>query len=50
MWVAKCWCSSNSMRSCVLGCVPARCLVVSCFEGSGWLMSATRVPVVCAAR
>ena len=44
MWVAKCRCSCNSMCSCVLGCMLACCFVLSSFEGSGWLMSATCVP------
>ena len=26
------------------GCVPVCCFIVSCFEGEGWPMSATRVP------
>ena len=36
--------AANSMCSCVLGGVPGCCFVLSCFEGSGWLMSATGVP------
>ena len=43
IWVAEQWCSCNSMCSCVLGCVLACCFVLSCFEGSGRLRSATCV-------
>ena len=32
LWVAKWWCSCNSMSSCVLGCMLACCFVLSCFE------------------
>ena len=32
IWVAKWWCSCNSMSSCVLGCMLACCFVLSCFE------------------
>ena len=44
IWVAMCGCSINAMRSCVPGCTMACCFVLSCFEGSGWLVSATCVP------
>ena len=39
----KCWCSCNSICSCVLGCTLAFCFVLSCFEGEGWLLPATCV-------
>ena len=32
VWVAKCWCSCNSMCSCALGCVLACCFVLPCSE------------------
>ena len=41
--MAKCWCSCSSMRSCVLGQMPACGFVLSWFEGWAWLMSATCV-------
>ena len=41
--MSKCWCGCNSMCFCVLGCMLACCFVLLCFEGLGWIMSATCV-------